>query len=318
MNKNQKTAIIGAGITGLYLAWKLSQRGFKVTVFEKKKDIGKQSCSGLFSERILDFIPGSEGLIKNKIRHVLLHFPKKSLKIKFSKTFFVINHDELDRLVGLLAKKSGANIVLGSPISSFPEGYDRIIGCDGANSLTRRLLNLKNPQFRLGIQGFIPKKDSSDFVETWPTSSGFLWKIPRGEEIEYGIIEEINKAKSIFDEFSEKRKIKFKRMASAMIPQGFIVSSNSRITLCGDAAGLTKPWSGGGVIWGLIAADILLKNFPNFLKYKKGIERFFLPRIKFSKLATKSVYFLGFNIPWLLPKNLKIESDFLFPSKTKN
>ncbi|KKK67519.1 hypothetical protein LCGC14_2953270, partial [marine sediment metagenome] len=128
----------------------------------------------------------------------------------------------------------------------------------------------------------------------------------------------LKEASGIFDEFSEKRKIKFKRMASAMIPQGFIVSSNSRITLCGDAAGLTKPWSGGGVIWGLIAADILLKNFPNFLKYKKGIERFFLPRIKFSKLATKLVYFLGFNIPWLLPKNLKIESDFLFPSKAKN
>ncbi|XOB40818.1 MAG: FAD-dependent oxidoreductase [Candidatus Nealsonbacteria bacterium] len=311
MNKNQKTAIIGAGITGLYLAWKLSQRGFRITVFERKKDIGKQSCSGLFSERILDFIPEAKKLIKNRIKYAVLHFPKKSLKIKFSKTFFVINHHELDRLTGFLAEKSGANIVLGSSVSSFPDGYDKIIGCDGANSKIRRLLNLKEPRFRLGIQGFISKKDSSDFVETWPTRSGFLWKIPRGREIEYGIIEEIDKAKNIFDEFFKKRKIKFKRITSALIPHGLIVSSNSRVTLCGDAAGLTKPWSGGGVIWGLIASDILLKNFPNFLKYKKGVERFFLPRINFSKLATRSAYFLGFNMPWLLPKNFKIESDFL-------
>lgn len=311
MNKNQKTAIIGAGITGLYLAWKLSQRGFRITVFERKRNIGKQSCSGLFSERILDFIPEAKKLVKNKIKHAVLHFPQKSLKIKFSKTFFVINHDELDRLTGSLAEKSGANIVLGSSINSFPEDYDRIIGCDGANSQIRRLLNLKEPRFRLGIQGFISKKDSSDFVETWPTSSGFLWKIPRGKETEYGIIEEIDKAKNIFDEFSKKRKIRFKKMTSALIPQGLVVSSNSRITLCGDAAGLTKPWSGGGVIWGLIASDILLKNFPNFLKYKKGVERFFRPRINFSKLAVKSAYFLGFNAPWLLPKNFKIESDFL-------
>ena len=36
----QKTAIIGAGITGLYLAWKLSESGHRVTVFEKKESIG--------------------------------------------------------------------------------------------------------------------------------------------------------------------------------------------------------------------------------------------------------------------------------------
>ncbi len=309
--KNQKTAIIGAGIIGLYLAWKLCLKRHRVTVFERKKSIGKESCSGLFSERILDFIPESKSLIKNEINYVLLHFPKKSLKIKFSEKFLVINHDELDRLIASLAKKSGAEIVLGKLINSLPEGFDKIIGCDGANSQIRKLLNLEEPQFRLGIQGFVSENDSSDFVETWATNSGFLWKIPRGKEVEYGIIEEINKAKNIFDGFLKEKKIKFERMTSAVIPQGLVTSSNSRAILCGDAAGLTKPWSGGGVIWGLIAADILLKNFPDFLKYNKEVKRFFLPRINFSKLATKSAYFLGFKAPWLLPKNFKIESDFL-------
>ena len=309
--KNQKTAIIGAGITGLYLAWKLCLKGHRVNVFERKKSIGKESCSGLFSKRILDFIPESKNLIKNEINYVLLHFPRKSLKIKFSEKFFVINHDELDRLTASLAKKSGAEIVLGKLINSFPEGFDKIIGCDGANSQIRKLLNLEEPQFRLGIQGFVSENDSSDFVETWATNSGFLWKIPRGKEVEYGIIEEINKAKNIFDEFLKEKKIEFERITSAVIPQGLVASSNSRVVLCGDAAGLTKPWSGGGVIWGLIAADILLKNFPDFLKYNKEVKRFFLPRINFSKLATKSAYFLGFKAPWLLPKNFKIESDFL-------
>ncbi len=98
----------------------------------------------------------------------------------------------------------------------------------------------------------------------------------------------------------------------AVVPQGFIVPKNSSTTLCGDAAGLTKPWSGGGVIWGLMAAEILLKNFPDFLKYKNRLKRIFLPRIIISKIGTKMVYFLGFNFPWLLPKNIKIEGDFLF------
>lgn len=100
-------------------------------------------------------------------------------------------------------------------------------------------------------------------------------------------------------------------MRVGLVPQGFLIPSNPKITLCGDAVGLTKPWSGGGVVWGLIAAEILLKNFPDFLKYKKEMKKFFLPKILFSKIATRLVYFLGFNFSWILPKNVKIESDFL-------
>jgi len=37
-----KVAIVGAGICGLYLAWKLSEKGYSVTVFEKKEKIGKK------------------------------------------------------------------------------------------------------------------------------------------------------------------------------------------------------------------------------------------------------------------------------------
>ena len=59
-----KVAIIGAGICGLYLALKLSESGSEVTVFEKKEKIGKEVCSGLVSERILDFIPESQKLIQ--------------------------------------------------------------------------------------------------------------------------------------------------------------------------------------------------------------------------------------------------------------
>jgi len=304
-------AIIGGGISGLYLAWKLSEKQHDITVFERKKEISNNACSGLFSQRILEFIPESSKLIQNKINHVVLHFPKKTIKVEFSRDFFVMSHSELDRLVADLAQKAGASIILNSNISSIPKKYDRVIGCDGANSFVRRDLGLSEPRYRLGILGFLDKPYSESYVETWPCKNGFIWKIPRGKETEYGILAKPKDAKLILDEFLNKNNIVLKRIESKIVPQGLIIPSNPLITLCGDAAGLTKPWSGGGVIWGLTAAEILLKTFPDFLKYKKMMRKFFIPKIILSKIVVKSVYFLGFKIPWLLPKKTRMESDFL-------
>ncbi len=311
-----KIVIVGAGINGLYLARKLAERGEDVTVFEKKGEIGKEVCSGLFSDRILEFIPESQKLIQNKIEFSLIHFPKKTLEISFSRKFFVMSHFELDNLVAELAENSGAKILFNPNVTrtflvTLREEVDRVIGCDGALSAVRQSLNLPNPEFRIGIQGFIDKEDHSSFVETWPVKNGFIWKIPRGKETEYGIIAKPKEAKILFEKFLEKNNLRLEKIKSALIPQGLIIPSNASITLCGDAVGLTKPWSGGGVIWGLMAADLLLKNFPDFLKYQKELKKLFLPKIILSKLATKMAYLLGFKMPWLLPKNIKIESDFL-------
>ena len=233
-----------------------------------------------------------------------------------------MNHFELDRLVTSLAEKSGAKIVLNYNVKTkdfvtFQGEFDRIIGCDGAISVVRKNLRLNNPKFYLGIRGFIlnpPPKfgGGANFVETWPTNNGFIWKIPRGKEgIEYGIIEKPGEAKKLLDNFLKGKNIQLESLNSALIPQGLIIPENSKITLCGDSVGLTKPWSGGGVIWSLIAADILLKNFPDFLKYQKEIKKFFLPKIIFSKMAKNLVYFFGFNFPWIFPKEVNIEGDFL-------
>jgi len=311
-----KVAIVGGGISGLYLAWKLSAKGEEATVFEKKEKIGKEVCSGLFSERILDYIPESKKLIEKEIDYCLIHFPKKTVKINFSQKFYLIDHFQLDNLVATLAEKAGAKIFLNKKIDKeelkkMENNFDRIIGADGANSLLREYLNLPTPAIKFAIQGFLSEKSNKNFVEVWPTKSGFIWKIPRKKEIEWGIIEKKNLAKKIFDNFLKKNNIFLERKKSALLAQGFIIPKNKKITLVGESAGLTKPWSGGGVIWGLISCQILLKNFSDFVKYQKELKKFFLKKIIFSKIAKKMVYFFGFYLPFFLPKEAKIESDFL-------
>ncbi|MFH1820399.1 MAG: FAD-dependent oxidoreductase [Candidatus Nealsonbacteria bacterium] len=315
--KSQNTAIIGAGITGLYLAQKLSEQGHKVTLFEKRSEIGKMACSGLFSEEVLAFFPESESLVENRITSVVVHFPKKTVRVRFKTPFLVMSHAELDRLAAKKAEASGVRILLNKHIEDLPREFDKIIGCDGANSAVRQALNLKPPSFRLGILGFFDKKDNTDFVETWAVKNGFIWRIPRGERTEYGILSGIVEAKAIFESFLKKENVKLSEIKSGLVPQGLVFAKNDSVTLCGDAVGLTKPWSGGGVVFGLTSAQILVDSFPDFKEYRKRLKKRFKLKIIVLKIFTQVVYFLGFNFPRILPKNIKIENDAIFPNFIK-
>jgi len=307
-----KAAIIGAGINGLYLARKLCLAGHQMTVFEKKGQIGNSACSGLFSEKILEHIPQSKKLILNRIRFALINFPKKQIRLEFRSDFLVMSHFELDRLAADLAFEAGADIRLNQNISEIPKSFDRVIGCDGPMSFTRRSLGFKDPEYRLGILGFRRGRISADFVETWLLKNGgFIWKIPRGENTEYGIMADPGQAKKQLDSFLNQRQIVLENIQSKLIPGGLVLPENGRITLSGDASGLTKPWSGGGVIWQMEQADILAESFPDFNKYAKKVKRKFRKKIIAGRSAAFWLYFLGFRFPWLLPSAWKTEPDIL-------
>ncbi len=304
-----RVAIIGAGISGLYLAWKLSQKGNEVVVFEKKSFIGNDVCSGLFSERILEMMPECRDLIEKEIKSVFIHFDRKTIQANFSRSFYVISHFKLDNLAESLAEQSKAEIRLNSSIDSIPQGFDRIIGCDGFDSYVRKTLKLREPVMRLGIKGFL-KESANEEVEVWPRKTGFIWKMPKEKSVEYGVIANPNLAMPALKEFLKEKELN--DIKSKMIPQGLIIPKNEKITLCGDAAGLTKPWSGGGVVWGMIAANFLIESFPDFGEYKKKVERFFMPKIILSKTAVKIIDAFGNGLSAFAPKKIKIESDFLF------
>lgn len=319
MEKNQsaskKIAIIGGGIIGLYLAWKLSEKDHQVQVFEKKKEIGKKECSGLVSERIFNFIPQARKLIKNQIEFILVHAPRRTFKINYQEKFYILEHEDLDREVAKLATAAGAEILLGREMNELPQGFDRIIGCDGYNSMVRKRLGIREPKFRLGIQGFSSARSagvhSANYAAVWLVSHGFIWEIPRGDRTEYGIMAKPSDAKKFLDKFCQQERLVLEDIRASVVPHGFAIPKNQIVTLCGDAAGLTKPWSGGGIAWGLIAANMLLETFPDFEAYQRKAKKFFKPKIIFSQLLTDIGYLAAIKFPWLLPNKFNIRGDFL-------
>ena len=312
-----RIGIVGCSINGGYLAYKLAGAGHEVSVFERKAEIGNKPCSGLISERLWNFIPAADELIENEISFVKIHFSQKTISVRFKQKMFANNRHSLDNYVFRLAKKAGAKILLNAPVEKidieqtkiFSNGkefqFDLILGCDGSQSVVRKSLGLPEPRYRMGIYVYTQEKGSQDFVDAWPTANGFFWKIPRGDHAEWGLIDEPKISPSAFDKFLKESGVEKSKVFSTMIPEGPIVSNSSKIVLCGDAAGLTKPWSGGGIIWGMTAADNLVKNLQAPERYNKFVKSFFGRKIKLSRMQTKLVGKFG----KFLPKNFPIAFD---------
>lgn len=302
----KKVAVIGGGVIGQYISWKLSRTGYSVSVFDyrKKECLKDKACSVLVSERIKDFIPITDDIIENTIEYCDIHFSKGKTTLQFNPPHLALNKEKLMNLLLELNEKSGTKFFFETRIKCIPKGFDYIIGCDGANSTIRKLLKLRDPKLKLGTQWFLDQKDESRTTETFLRKDGFAWRIPRGDNIECGF----------FGESTERRK----DMLGALIPvpgfplidAGLIFSNEDNIALCGDAMGLTKPWSGGGIIWNLYAADMLIINFPNFKQYKKEVIQFFWWKILKGKILNSLVNFFGRYFPYIIPKKIKYDNDF--------
>jgi flavin-dependent dehydrogenase len=130
--------------------------------------------------------------------------------------------------------------------------------------------------------------------------------------VEYGVYERIDIAREEFNKFCKRMKIKPKDIYSHLIPSRLTKMQKGRVVLVGDASGLTKPWSYGGIIWGLISDNILIKTFPNFIKYEEKVKDYFEPKIFYSKIALFSAKTLGSKLKFLSPKEVWFDGDWIF------
>lgn len=271
------TVVIGGGPSGLYSA-KLLEKRFKILVIEEHKEIGKPvQCSGLISRNIEDFVKIDKDFVENEVKGAIIHSQKKEIKLmKPDKAAYVIDRKGFDKSLakGLKSEIMFNTRVMGIDIASEhatvkTNGKEiktkMILGCDGPNSVVRNHFGVKPRETLKGLIAITSQRNDSDFVELWfdkgSNPDGFFWKIPRGGKTEYGMLSE----KSTFNAIEKFFKIKNYEKRAGMIPIGLQKTHFPRTLLVGDSAGQVKPWSGGGVVYGLtcakIASDVVKKAF---------------------------------------------------------
>jgi electron-transferring-flavoprotein dehydrogenase len=277
--------VAGAGPAGSRFARTAAAAGRDVVVFEQGRIGEPLACSGHVSLDLWEYVPdGSRAkLLQNEIRGARFHLGgPRSRAYPFYKHEPVSNAIDrvgLDGVLAETARDAGAAVRDEHTVTDLeehgdhvevsvagPDGTERVsgrmvVGADGPRSRIRGALGIPEPDELLhGVLGFDETPDDQDFVDVHLNVPRFFaWRIPRGDAgVEYGLAAPPGAdVPSRFETLVDGYDAAIDRRCSGAIPIG----APDRITghrglLIGDAAAQTKPFTGGGILYGMRAADV--------------------------------------------------------------
>jgi geranylgeranyl reductase family protein len=281
-------AVVGAGPAGSRSARNLAAAGLRVALVEEHRRIGVPShCSGLISPRTLEESDVHEPIVSNRLTGANVHAAgDRTLALGGGETRgLVIDRVRLDEILCEQAQDAGAELVRARMVHAerrnggvhlhcqrdgrrLDLAARLVLGADGAHSRVARTFGLAPPRERvccLGIEGRlpVPRDDFVDlFVSQRLAPGWFGWIIPTGDGgVRAGIgCDRSDKPIRCYERLSSAFPDKFgpmevRRMYGGTIPLGFAPRSYAdNVLLVGDAAGQVKPFSGGGIYTGLVAA----------------------------------------------------------------
>ena len=301
--------IVGAGPIGGYLAQKLAEDNLRVLILEEHSEIGRPfQCAGLVNPKAMASV-GLLETVLTPIWGARIYSPEGTLVEIGQKNkvrTWSVCRKLFDEAVVIQSIKSGADIWLSSkPVNlkigeekveieiSTPNGIKNlttkvICGADGAHSWVRRKLKMGRPKetmigMQIEITGYEGKRGKLDMYTGSDISPGFFaWVIPSGETARVGVWSQTKYIgeKSCEDLLNELMRnsrwsYKFKDCKEVgrfvgSVPSGILKSTTStRVALFGDAAGICKPTTGGGIGPGFAHIDLIAGDFINLIRENK-------------------------------------------------
>ena len=287
-----RIAIVGAGFSGSLLAVALSRAGFEVTIYEEHRNIGiPPHCTGIISRKTLSLInevagPLPPSVIAAKLKGLRACAYDRCVVINVEGGLIMLNRPRLDVLLAERAEKYGGSVNTGVRVEnvsldgrvSLRNGpdrkYDVVIIAEGPVPRLRKRLSiglLSEPSYGVNyvtrssvigqeLSTEVPPEEYAHVRFDPMYAPGYMWAIRVGSE--YTIIGAASRRVESIGNL-------LKRVAGAIEwsyggrlylgedPPSRI--SAGKVVVFGDAAGLVKPLSGGGLYPQALVADLFLR-----------------------------------------------------------
>ncbi len=286
-----KVAVIGGGFSGLYLS---SLIGDPLIVFEEHKQVGlPEHCTGLISYSTFKFLKLPPSLIEGKyhvMRVFFNDFIKNNVEIYVNEPVLRVNRVRVEEYFYHKAVDRGAKIILGRRVRKLNakklivdnKQYDLIILSEGIIRYFSRKLGLTGkmtPIYSLQLRLKGEFYDNANVFEVYVTSltpSFFSWVVPLGDtgDIIIGVAtprkDSLNNRLYLFKRILEKlgkirvrRELKYFGGVISVGPLGRL--GYGKVLGIGDAVGLNKPLSGGGIYPIAYAGKILSRIILEYI-----------------------------------------------------
>ncbi len=282
-------SVIGAGPAGSYYS-SLAAKNDEVHLFEEHKVIGKPvACTGILTDSvnsILKTIP--KEVIITKINRFKIVAPNgKSIYIDLKKQDTVLDRAKFDQYLFERAIDSGAKVHLNEKFLGYKNidknnknhqqtysiktskrtyDTDMIVGSDGPNSQVAKSAGMFNN--RKFIQGYQVRAKYPNLEEGTTiihlNLGEFSWIVPEDDKIARVGVIGVNSPKLVSDYKKLISKAKILEYQSGIIPlydpKQKLQKNKENIFLIGDSATQVKPTTYGGIIYGLLAGELLAKD----------------------------------------------------------
>lgn len=282
-------AIVGGGPGGLAAARSLAAAGWAVAVFEEHQQVGMPvHCTGVLAEDVIAALDLPAEAVLNPLSTVRFVAPAgHSFDYTTATTeAVVIDRAAFDEALGRRAELAGASLVRGHRVTAieviggaaqltFGEGEpvrarSVILAC-GANYSFQKRLGLGMPStFLQSAQLELPAEQLGDVEIHFGSEiapKGFAWAVPvrrsYGTFARIGVMAESDPAAYFSRMIARIRQRWGVAVPDAaaprrrMLPLGSVKRTYAeRVLAVGDAAGLVKPTTGGGIYYSVVSGEI--------------------------------------------------------------
>lgn len=290
--------VVGAGPAGLYSAMLMAEEGLDVLVLEEHGAIGVPThCTGLVSSEVQELYKIPETIVLSRPSRCVINVPNGS-SVEFEspgEEIVVIDRRGLDQALATSADEAGATVLTDCPVDTVQRERDRvavrtvngtwlraraaILAC-GVTYRFHGLLGSRPPAAVLHTAQMEVDAQPADIVELHLGRSvapqGFAWVVPvrRGERtrIKTGVLLS-GDARSYLQAFLARPEIAERLLERPGDPIRRLLpvkpaarSYGERVLAVGDAAGFTKPVTGGGIFYSLFSGAVAARELVEALR----------------------------------------------------